>query len=218
MDRVMDTFAPFAPTVVTDHRPGIAGEAPVGVRRLVAGALNRHRVPSGAPDTMGSVEALVVFDFGMVLGDEVSPVNAALASVADRVPGVPVLAQHESARALAGRGRLVIDLEETARSGVGLSVDAHVETSRVVDVLAGFVDRAGWTSVGVIAHPAHIARCVATCQRLGLRVVAAPTDHLAELWDPRSAQWWTRRPGLWSTRELAVVAHQVITGRVLLRW
>jgi hypothetical protein len=63
-----------------------------------------------------------------------------------------------------------------------------------------------------------MARCVATCQRLGLRVVAAPTGHLAALWDPKSSQWWTRRPALWTTREVAVIAHHMVTGRVLLRW
>jgi hypothetical protein len=221
----MDTFAPFAPTVVTDHRPSTAGASPVGLRSLVAGAVRRPRVETDARALTG-VEAVVVFDFGSLdsetrrraAGRAISPVNAALASVTDLVPGIPVLAQHESALALSGRGRLVIDLEQSVREAAGLADGDHVDTGRVVDALAGLVDRAGWTSVGVVAHPAHLARCVATCQRLGLRVVAAPTDHLAALWDPASSQWWTRRPASWTLRELAVVAHQMLTGRVLLRW
>jgi hypothetical protein len=225
MDRDMDTFAPFAPTMVTDHRPGVAGAAPVGLRGLLAGAVGKSPVDA-APGELASVEAIVVFDFGALDaatrngagGGAISPVNAALASVTDLVPAIPVLAQHESAQALAGRGRLVIDLEESAREADGLAADAHIDTARVVDALAALVDRAGWTSVGVVAHPAHVARCVATCQRLGLRVTAAPTGHLAELWDPKSSQWWTRRPALWTAREVAVVAHHMVTGRVLLRW
>lgn len=221
----MDTFAPFAPTMVTDHRPSVAGVAPVGLRGLLAGAAGRFPVAAEA-GALASVEAVVVFDFGALdaatrdrtSAAAISPVNAALASVTDLVPGVPVLAQHESSQALAGRGRLVIDLEDSARQADGLAPDAHVDTARVVDALAALVDRAGWTSVGVVAHPAHMARCVATCQRLGLRVVAAPTGHLASLWDPKSSQWWTRRPALWTTREVAVIAHHMVTGRVLLRW
>ena len=221
----MDTFAPFAPTMVTDHRPSVAGAAPVGLRGLLAGAMGRPRVEADH-DELASVEAIVVFDFGALdpstrersIAAAVSPVNAALASVTDLVPGIPVLAQHESAVALSRRGRLVIDLEESAREADGSAADTHVDTARVVDALAALVDRAGWTSIGVVAHPAHMARCVATCQRLGLRVTAAPTGHLAGLWDPKSSQWWTRRPALWTAREVAVVAHHMVTGRVLLRW
>lgn len=225
MIRDMDTFAPFGPSTVTDHRPGVAGADPIGLRSLVAGAIGRPRLAADV-EALASVEAVVVFDFGGCDrassrrrgGPAVSPVNAALASVTDLVPGVPVAAQHESARALSARGRMVIDLEAAVRDAGGLSADAHVDTARVVDALAGVVDRAGWTSVAVVAHPVHLARCIATCQRLGLRIVAAPTGHLADLWDPRSSQWWTRGPARWTVRELPVIAHQMLTGRVLLRW
>lgn len=222
MDRPIDPSAsPGRRVGVLDERLAIEPHAPlVGLRALIGSAFGRDLPVELSGHAFGAAraDAVVVFDFGAGDGARTAEANDALAAVTATLPHLPALGQTETSRLLAREGRAVVDLEESARDRFGLGDGDHVDTGLVVDELAALCDRLGWTTIAVVAHPVHLARCLATCQRRGLKVVPVPGVEQARRWDGDSRQWWTRGPRRWALRELAVVAHQALAGRVLLRF
>lgn len=187
-------------------------------RSLAAGALLRQACGATSPvrGRLTEAEVLVAFDFGVGPAGTIGAANRQLASVADSLAPLPVLAQSETARALAERGRIVVDVEALARAREGVGPEAYVCTTMVARAAAAVVADAGWSTVGIVAHPAHAGRCAAACEAFGLRSVV-PAAVLRVDFDRASRQWWTRRRAAWVARELAVIAQQVAAGNLPLR-
>lgn len=162
---------------------------------------------------VADADALVVFGFGAGSGGDIGAVNRRLAEEACRWPSLPVLAQTEAARVLAADGRAVIDLEDDLRSRRRMGRSTYVDTSMIAQAAARLVRDAGWCRVGVIAHPAHAARCGALLARHGVEPTIAALRRPPDF-DRRSTQWWTRSRTAWVAREIAVVAHHRVTGRL----
>lgn len=189
---------------------GPGGLAPIGLRDLVRRA---RGLEAPARGRVAEADALVAFSFGAGRGASISVTNRQLAATAGRRSNLPVLAQGEVALALAAGGQPVVDIEALARESNGLGPADYVDTAAVARAAATVVDAAGWTTVGVVAHPAHAGRCAAICESLGMRAVIPP-DILWVRFDPRSTQWWTRRRSAWLLRELPVIAHQYLLGNL----
>lgn len=58
--------------------------------------------------------------------------------------------------------------------------------------------------IGVLAHPAHLHRCVAVLRQMGFRVI--PLRHKIP-WAKDDPQWWVRNPWLWWLREIPVMIY-----------
>ncbi len=183
---------------------------PLGVRHLIRRARGLEAPGRGRFE---EADVLVAFAFGAGRHGSIGAANRQLAAVVSRYPHLPVLAQHEIALALSAGGRLVVDVEAMARESHGLGPTAYVDTATVARAAATVVRAAGWTTVGVVAHPAHAGRCGATCEAAGLRAVIAP-DTFWVGFDPGSRQWWTRRRRAWLLRELPAIAHQYLVGNL----
>lgn len=163
---------------------------------------------------MSDAQALVVFDFGTGRNGNLGAANLALARLTRRWPGLPVLAQREVACALARRGRLVVDLGDHALRFGRLGRSDYIDTSQVARAAAAIAERAGWHTLGVLAHPGHLLRCVATLETAGVRAVSPALGRDDVDFDRRSGQWWTRGREAWTARELAVIAHQRLAGHL----
>lgn len=162
--------------------------------------------------TLADAQAIVVFDFGAGRMGTPGRSNEGLADVVQRLPRLPVLAQTEAARVLTRRGRLVLDIQSEARDLFALDKYAYVDTGHAAAAAARFARDAGWTTLAVVAHPGHAARCAATCAAHGLGVVIP--DEIADVsFDRESIQWWTRSRAAWMLREVPVIAHHRVLGR-----
>lgn len=192
-----------------EHRSPVALPTPgIGLGSLVTAASGWHSFASG---DMRDAEVLLVFAFGEGGDGSISLSNERLAAAANRWPELGVLAQTEVATALARSGRLAVDVEVEARNLRGLGPQDYVDTAMVAKAASRFIRGAGWRRVGVLAHPAHIVRCAATCRRLGLEPIVPDLSDAGIVFDRASEQWWTRRRSAWIPRELAVIAHQTLT-------
>ena len=185
----------------------LAPVEPLGLGALLAGA---RRTEVRARGSMATVDALLIFDFGAGSDAGPSRSNRQLADMAARWPDLPVLAQTEVATALARTGRVALDLQADLTTTVG---EGYVDTTQVAGAAVRLLRSAGWHRVGVLAHPSHLLRCIATVERLGIEV-STPEISLSEVdFDPASTQWWTTSASAWRRRELAVVLHHRLTGR-----
>ena len=174
---------------------------------LVGCAVGRR---SPARGSIVDADALVVFDFGTGRDGMPAKSNEQLARVALRFGTVPLLAQTEAAWLMATTGRVVIDIEALARRHHDCD-ERYVDTTSAARAAADLLAESPLATVGVIAHPAHAARCAAICEAEGLRVVIPTQINMVDF-DPASGQWWTRRRSLWVLREMAVLTHHAASG------
>lgn len=156
---------------------------------------------------MADAEVILAFDFGSRSNPDVSTSNRELGEVLERWPDVPILAQPEIATVLARGGRLAINIDAEARRRLELPVDAYVDTAFVVRAACALVTDAGWSRVGVVAHPTHVLRCLALLEARGITTVAPALTTEDVGFDPESKQWWTRSQRLWAIREWPVLVH-----------
>ncbi len=200
----------MAPIRTMPAAPPAAPPGRLGVWDLVRRARGTDAPRRGA---LERAQVLVAFSFGAGRGGSVSQANRQLGAIADRFPQLPLLAQTEVARAATARGRLVVDLEALVRESNGLGPTAYVDTAAVARAAVELASRAGWDTVGVIAHPSHAGRCVAILETAGLRAVVPP-EVLGVGFDPGSRQWWTRSRRSWLLREVLVLTHQRLVGNL----
>lgn len=163
---------------------------------------------------MATAEALLVFSFGAAQGRRSAVPNRQLAVLTDRYPNLPVLAQTEVAVAVARRGRTVVDIETDLRQQQQLSAGTYVDTGMIASAAATIVRAAGWSRVGVLAHPVHMGRCAALVQATGVTPIVPDLDGERIDFDSRSVQWWTRSPAAWSFRETGVLLHHKLLRRL----
>jgi len=126
---------------------------------LVGCAVGRR---SPARGSIVDADALVVFDFGTGRDGMPAKSNEQLARVALRFGTVPLLAQTEAAWLMATTGRVVIEIEALARRHHDCD-ERYVDTTSAARAAADLLAESPLATVGVIAHPAHAARCAAIC-------------------------------------------------------
>lgn len=159
---------------------------------------------------MVDADAVVVFDFGVGGSGAPTASNEQLVRIALRFGIVPLLAQTEAAEVMATTGRVVIDIQAMAQREHQRD-DQYVDTTGAARAAATFLAETPSATVGVIAHPAHAARCAAICEADGLRVVI-PAQVNAVEFDPASAQPWTRRRSFWIMRKMELLIYHSISG------
>ena len=132
------------------------------------------------------VDAVVAFSFG-----EGSEVNGKLAQILDRCEGSEIYAQWEIAELARGEVVALGSRDE----GIYLSTD---------DVVEGFVADVGSDEllVKVVAQAWHAGRCVRSCERRDLKVIAGEFVDEFAAGDP---QPWVRNSYIWMLRESIVV-------------
>ena len=101
---------------------------------------------------------------------------------------LPKTLQFEIADAYAEIG----GVDEVERISEHRKPGKYLDTREVVDQAKLIMDRHGWKTVVVLAHPMHLPRVDAVCRKLGMQTVAVPGLNGAIEFDPLSTQSWTR--------------------------
>jgi hypothetical protein len=141
------------------------------------------------------MKVLLGFSFGH-RGPEPGTSNEAIAKVIHRLAPERIIVQWEIGTALQRLG-MVADQEIFTHR----DPDRYLGTREVARQMAEKLERTRTIGeeIGVIAHPAHLPRCVRALARCGVRA----DPFVAEIpYDPRSHQVWTRSPILFRLHEL----------------
>ncbi|WP_103095274.1 hypothetical protein [Novosphingobium guangzhouense] len=148
---------------------------------------------------------------------EPGPVNALLADAVQaiaRVRKVRVYAQWEIAQVLAAKHGMqdVVPIHPTIGPDgkvVYLSTDG---VAKAIVAHAGSAQALG--KVAVVGHRDHVKRCVLTSQANGMTAAVAREVPLPVVYDPQSAQPWTRRRDAYLltdlTAQLSMIRNRVI--------
>jgi hypothetical protein len=167
------------------------------LREAVTGDYSRHG------DT-ADVECVIGFSFGYQSEDgRIAPglSNIGLAEIVERTFATkPLLLQWEITEALTICPAVHWRIESHRKRG------AYLDTREVAYQALEIMRHESYKTAAVIAHPHHVARADAVCQRLGIATVVP--DGLQHVrFDPKSAQPWTRRQPAWSLRETMAIAY-----------
>ncbi len=167
------------------------------LREAVTGRYQRH----------GSVEhadCVIGFSFGYRVerGRSVPGAsNLALARVvAERHLRLPLILQWEIAAALPTMPRQLWRIERHVKP------KQYLDSREVARQASEIMRQEGYATALIVAHPHHVGRADAVCQRLGLRtVVSEGLDGVG--FDPESDQPWIRSQPVWSVRETMALAY-----------
>jgi hypothetical protein len=167
------------------------------LREAVTGEYSKH-------GDIAEVDCVIGFSFGYrVEKGQAAPglSNEGLAKIVERsFTTVPLILQWEIADAL-------------ANPPVALwRIQSHRERSRYLDTrevacqAREIMKTEAFKTAAVLAHPNHVGRADAVCQKLGISTVVSDGLQGARF-DPKSAQPWTRQQPAWSLRETIAIAY-----------
>lgn len=86
----------------------------------------------------------------------------------------------------------------------------YLDTREVLEQSAAIMEENQWRSAAVVAHRHHVPRVDAAARRLGIDTIVP--NALPGTWDPESAQWWTRSPERWFSREVPTIGYYAVKG------
>ncbi|MBI2047692.1 MAG: hypothetical protein HYT27_00990 [Parcubacteria group bacterium] len=136
------------------------------------------------------------FSFGMG-GSEAGISNKVMAQVISKLQPDIISVQKEIGKALRDLG-VTLDHEVFAHQTQGKYLDTEEVARQMITFLK--TKKLHEKYVSVIAHPAHISRCVRILRKLGLQKITL--IHADIPYDPLSEQIWVRSPLLYRTREI----------------
>ena len=126
--------------------------------------------------------------------------NEDLADVASRhFAKLPKILQVEIADAYVATGG--------ADSGDIFRITKHREEGKYLDTrevavqAKDYMDKEGWQTAVVLAHPNHMPRADAVCRALGIETIVTADVKGAVEFDPQSTQKWTRNLTAWREYE-----------------
>lgn len=154
--------------------------------------------------TNGDVDCVIGFSFGFrKRASHVEPgqSNQDMARLINKLYArLPKIVQFEIADALP---------KEAYRTGI-YRIEKHRESEEYLDTrevaaqAKAIMDSHGWKRAVVVAHPYHMPRVDAVCQKLGIGVVV-PDDLGSIRFDPESEQEWTRDPSSCAENEAKAI-------------
>ncbi|MGH3786627.1 MAG: YdcF family protein [Pseudonocardiaceae bacterium] len=162
--------------------------------RAVSG---RYRI-DGNTDTAQCVVALA-FGYRLIRAGvrEPGPCNEYLAARALTTSnGRPIVAQAEidqairSVRPSIGADHVIGSARDPKR---------YLDTYELAVQVHAIMNRYGWKTAVLIAHPHHLPRAQAVFSTLGIHTVTCAG--VRPIWDSKSSQSWTRGPLRWAIRE-----------------
>ncbi len=172
----------------------------------------KKRSKTGDYKVHGNVQdadCVVALSFGFRKdGDKVLPglSNQDLASfIMVNYGYLPKLLQFEVAACLPAKAARVYRIEEHRKRG------AYLDSREVASQAKEIMKQHGWTKALIIAHPYHMPRADAVCQKVGIRTIV-PAGLEAIRFDPHSEQQWTRGPEDWPNREAKAIVYYAVKG------
>ncbi|HVE80594.1 MAG TPA: ElyC/SanA/YdcF family protein [Candidatus Dormibacteraeota bacterium] len=90
----------------------------------------------------------------------------------------------------------------------------YLDTREVADQAKQIMDRHKWKSAVILAHPYHIPRVVAVCQKLGIKPIVTSELRGGVEFDLSSSQKWTRSLGEWRGKEPLAMIYYKLKGWV----
>lgn len=172
-------------------------QAPLGElkSRAISGNYLQHGSISGS-------DCVVAFAFGYrKVGNAIVPglSNQQMANyLNERYFRLPKIAQFEVADALSNTSQSVYRIEQHRQPGL------YLETREVAEQAKQIMDLHGWKKAVIVAHPYHMPRADAVCQKLGIQTVA-PSGLGVIGFDPDAAQEWTRDAASYSAHEVIAI-------------
>ncbi len=160
---------------------------------------------------INGADCLIGFAFGYrIEANHITPglSNQDLADVIHQhYDQLPMILQHEIALALGGVAETP-NLHVVSRHRIA---GDYLDTHEVAAQAKAFMDVHSWTSAIIVAHPVHMPRAIAICQKLGIETIAA--SHLDKVrFDPKSAQFQTRDQASWDEYSPRVTAEDAAMG------
>jgi hypothetical protein len=157
--------------------------------RSASGRYEHHGAPAAADCVIG-------FAFGFRRRGTVLPglSNEDLAHfIADNFPSLPKIIQFEIADAAPA-------LEQVFRIEKHRQEAKYLDTREVALQAFELMKRHGWEQAVIVAHPGHMPRADAVCQKIGIATIA-PVGLEVVRFDPHSEQAWTRDSRSWAAHE-----------------
>lgn len=180
------------------------------VPELAAHAWTGHYQVQGE---RSSADCVLAFSFGYRgrVGRDVTPgiSNQDIANLALKLaPKLPKVMQFEVADAYKAAGG----------SGAVHRIEKHrlqkkyLDTREVAVQAKIVMQEEGYKTALLIAHPHHVPRCVAVCDKLGIDVVVSDDLRGAVEFDPLSSQKWTRNLDEWRGYEPLAIEYYALKG------
>lgn len=136
-----------------------------------------------------NLDCVIALSFGFrKVGDSIEPgiSNQDLAGfIYERYSKLPKILQSEVADAMPSSTQDIYRIEKHRQPGV------YLDSSEVVLQAKEIMDKKGWAKAVLIAHPNHMPRVDALCQKIGINTVA-PSGLRSIRFEPKSEQEWTR--------------------------
>jgi hypothetical protein len=113
-------------------------------------------------------------------------------------PDKPYILQFEIADALSKKKKDLFVIRKHRVKG------EYLDTSEVALQAIEIMNKHEWHKAAIIAHPFHMPRVDALCQKLGINTIV-PDGLSCVRFDPKSEQEWTRDKKTWANREKYVI-------------
>lgn len=172
------------------------------IQRACSGDYETHGVPSEA-------DCLIGFSFGFrKVGSEMQPglSNEDLAQfIQEHFKLFPKILQFEIAVALGDPQPARIERHRTA--------GAYLNTKEVAEQALEIMKSHAWSKPLLVAHPHHMPRVDAICQKLGMRTIVPPGLGFVRF-DPESEQPWTRSEASWVLKEPDSIKRHAAAGTI----
>jgi len=165
------------------------------IQDLIERATNGNYEVHGEPKY---AECLIGFSFGYKkLGDKILPglSNTDLAEfISNNYSSLPKILQFEIADALTDCTGFMHRIEKHRETGT------YLNTLEVAIQAKEIMDKHQWGTALLIAHPYHMPRVDAVCQKLGIKTIVPPGLESVKF-DTESEQEWTRDQAGWTQKE-----------------
>jgi hypothetical protein len=125
--------------------------------------------------------------------------------IAEHYLELPLILQWEIAAGLPVEASRVWRIERHAKK------HQYLDTREVARQARAIMQQQNYMTALVVAHPHHVGRVDAVCQRLGMHTVV-PDGLDGVDFDARSRQPWTRRQPAWAVRETMAIAYYDVLG------
>ena len=181
----------------------------LNIEDLTKRAVTGNYFPHG---DVTKADCAIGFSFGYreEVDGEIQPgiSNKDLASFAgDLEPGIPLILQFEIADALENPKGKIYRIERHRQER------EYLDTVEVATQAFIIMQEHQWRSPLVFAHPGHIPRVDAVCQKLGMFTIV-PSGLNVVRFDSLSKQGWTRNPRAWGEHEIGAISRSRQKGQI----
>lgn len=128
----------------------------------------------------------------------------------DSLPKILQLEIADAYKSIGGSGKVEVISKRRSRD---LAMAAHeLDTYEVALQARDIMSKNGWKTALVAAHPYHMPRVQAVCDKVGINWVATDDFKNAVDFDPQSSQKWTRSLDKWIGYEPLAITYYTLKG------